>query len=80
MTFFFVPILAAVRADLQLAAAFHPVTAVLGFVLAVVVARGATELARSDDPGAPTTVGGWLLVALVVAIILFLSFSGSPEP
>ena len=24
--------------------------------------------------------GGWLLVALVVAVILFLSFSGSPEP
>ena len=80
VTFFFVPILAAVRADLPVAAAFHPVTAVLGFVLALVVARGATRLAGSDDPGTPTTLGGWLLVALVVAVILFLSFSGSPEP
>jgi len=80
VTFFFVPILAAIRADSPVAAAFHPVAAVLGFVLAVVVARGATRLVGSDDPSVPTTVGGWVLVALVVVVILFLSFSGSPEP
>ena len=80
VTFFFVPILAAVRTDFQVAATFHPVGAVLGFVLAIVVARGATNLVRSTDPGTPTKVVDWVIVALVVALILFLSFSGSPEP
>ena len=79
VTFFFVPILAAIRADAPLTAAFHPVAAVLGLVLAVVVARGATRLVGSSDEGKPTTIGEWILVALVVAVILFLSFSGSPE-
>jgi pheromone shutdown protein TraB len=79
VTFFFVPILAAIRTDAPLTAAFHPVAAVLGFLLAVVVARGARRLVRSPDEGTPTTMGEWLLVALVVAVILFLSFSGSPE-
>ena len=78
--FFFVPILAAIRADAPFTAAFHPVGAVLGFGLALVVARGATRLFRSSDEGQPTTVGQWVLVGLVVAAILFLSFSGSPEP
>jgi hypothetical protein len=77
--FFFVPILAAIRADSPWAAAFHPVGALLGFWLATVVARGATSLFRSTDPGAPTTRGEWVLVVLVVVVILFLSFSGSPN-
>jgi FtsH-binding integral membrane protein len=79
VTFFFVPILAAIRTDAPVAAAFHPVGAVLGFWLAVVVALGATRLIRSADPEARTTIGQWVLVALVVAAILFLSFSGSPD-
>ena len=77
--FFIVPILAAIRADSPWAAAFHPVGALLGFWLATVVARGATSLFRSTDPGAPTTRGEWVLVVLVVVVILFLSFSGSPD-
>jgi len=79
VTFFFVPILAAIRADAPYTAAFHPVAAVLGFLLATVVARGATRLIRSTDPEARTTIGEWALVALVVVVILFLSFSGSPD-
>ena len=79
VTFFFVPILAAIRADAPYTAAFHPVAAVLGFLLATVVARGATRLIRSTDPETPTTIGEWVLVALVVVVILFLSFSGSPD-
>jgi hypothetical protein len=77
---FFIPILAAVRADLPWVAVFHPVSAVLGFLLAVVVARGATKLVQTSDPAPSTTVAEWILVALVIAAILFLSFSGSPEP
>jgi hypothetical protein len=80
VVFFFVPILAAIRADAPWAAAFHPVGALLGFGLAVVVARGAINLARSADPGMSTKVVDWVIVALVVVVILFLSFSGSPEP
>lgn len=77
--FFIVPILAAIRADSPWAAVFHPVGALLGFWLATVVARGATSLFRSTDPQAPTTRGEWVLVVLVVVVILFLSFSGSPD-
>jgi hypothetical protein len=79
VTFFFVPILAAIRADAPLAAAFHPVGALLGFWLATVVARGATSLARSADPATSTKVGEWVLVVLIVVVILVLSFSGSPD-
>ena len=79
VTFFIVPILAAIRADAPYTAAFHPVAAVLGFLLATVVARGATRLIRSPDPGARTTIGEWVLVVVVVVVILFLSFSGSPD-
>jgi hypothetical protein len=79
VAFFFVPILAAIRADAPLAAAFHPVGALLGFWLATVVARGATSLVGSADPETPTKLGDWVLVALVVLVILFLSFSGSPD-
>ena len=78
VTFFVVPILAAIRADLPWAAAFHPVGALLGFWLATVVARRATSLVRLPA-GPPTTRGEWLLVALVVLVVLFLSFSGSPD-
>jgi hypothetical protein len=76
---FFVPILAAIRADAPLAAAFHPVGAVLAFVLATLVARGATSLLRSTDADAPTPLFESILVAIVVVIYLALSLSGSPE-
>lgn len=79
VTIFFVPILAALRADAPLAAAFHPLGALLAFALAILVARGATSLLRSTDPEAPTTVVEWILVAIVVVIYLGLSLSGSPE-
>jgi hypothetical protein len=79
VTIFIVPILAAIRADAPLAAAFHPLGALLAFLLAIVVARGATNLVRSPDTQASTTIGEWVLVALVVVILLGLSFSGSPD-
>jgi hypothetical protein len=79
VTFFIVPILAAIRADAPLAAAFHPVGALLGFWLATVVARGATSLLRSSDAEASTTRSEWLLVVVVVLVILVLSFGGSPN-
>lgn len=79
VTIFIVPILAAIRADAPLAAAFHPVGALLGFLLAIVVARGATSLVRSPDTDASTTIGEWVFVALVVIVLLGLSLSGSPE-
>ena len=62
-----------------MAAAFHPVGALLGFWLATVVARGATSLVRSADLEASTKMADWVLVALVVLVILILSFSGSPD-
>jgi hypothetical protein len=77
---FFTPILAAVRADAPLTAAFHPVAAVLGFLLAIVVSRGAVTLLRSDDAESRTTLADWILVAVVAALYLFVSLSGSPEP
>jgi len=77
--FFFVPILAAIRADAPLTAAFHPVAAVLAFGLAIVVARGATRLLRSTDGDDPTSLVEWILVAVVVVAYLSLSLSGSPE-
>jgi hypothetical protein len=76
---FFVPILAAVRADLPYAAAFHPVGALLAFWLAVVIARDATRLLRSTDAEDVTSRAEWVAVALLVALVLFLSLSGSPE-
>ena len=74
----FVPILAALR-GLPVAAAFHPLLAISALLLAVAVASSALRLAR-DGGTSTTTVWQWLLVAAVVAIILFLSFAGSPEP
>lgn len=76
---FFVPILAALRADAPLTAAFHPVGALLAFVLAVVVARRAMSLLRSSDDDAPTSLVDWIIAAVVAAIYLFVSLSGSPE-
>jgi hypothetical protein len=76
---FFVPILAAVRADLPYVAAFHPVGAMVAFALALVIARGATSLARSIDTDDVTTRAEWVLVAVVVLVVLVLSLSGSPE-
>lgn len=56
VTVFVVPILATLRADLPLAAAFHPVGAILAFWLAIVVARGATSLvSASPASGSPRT-------------------------
>jgi hypothetical protein len=74
---FFVPILAVFRTDAPLAAAFHPVGALLAFWLATVVARGATSLARTTDAQASTTRGEWVLVGFVVLILLAL---GLPTP
>jgi len=51
VTVWIVPILAAVRADLPVAAAFHPVGALLAFWLAIVVARGAHEPCRFNGNG-----------------------------
>lgn len=79
ITIFFVPILAAIRADAPLAAAFHPLGAVLAFLLAIVVARGATRLLRSTDPESPTTVVEWIFVAILVVIYLAVSLTGGPE-
>jgi nicotinamide riboside transporter PnuC len=59
---FFVPVLAVIRADLPMLAAFHPVGAVLAFWLATVIARGATSLLRAPDaevaPAAVAPIGG----------------------
>lgn len=74
-----VPILAAVRADLPLVAALHPLGALLAFVLSLGVARGSVQLLRDVNPAARTTRGEWILVAVVVVVVLFLSFSGSPD-
>ena len=78
VTVWIVPILAAVRADTPVVAAFHPVGALLAFWLAIVVARGATGLVGSTDTAARPKRSEWAIVAVVVVILLFLSFSGSP--
>ena len=74
-----VPILAAVRPDLPMVAAFHPLGALLAFVLSLVVARGSLDLLRDSDPAVRTTRGEWIVVVIIVVIVLFLSLSGSPE-
>lgn len=80
ITIFFVPILAVLRADAPLAAAFHPVSALLAFWLAIVLGRGAAALLRMPDAEASkTTIGEWILVAVVVVVVLGLSLTGSPS-
>ena len=56
-----------------------PLGALLAFVLSLVVARGSLELLRDENPAARTTRGEWILVAVLVVVVLFLSFSGSPD-
>ena len=57
VTVFVVPILATLRADLPLAAAFHPVGAIIAFWLAIVVGRGASSLVvGSPASGPPRTM------------------------
>ena len=62
VTVFIVPILALLRADAPVAAALHPVAALLAFWLAIVVASEATTLAGAPDvdassPAVPATEG-----------------------
>ena len=49
---FIVPILVSLRESSPVIAALHPVGALLAFWLAIFVARGASQLVRSDDPDA----------------------------
>jgi hypothetical protein len=77
--FFFVPILAALRADAPMTAAFHPVAAVVAFLLAVLVARGATSLLRSTEADPPTPLVQWVVVAVIALIYLAVSLTGSPD-
>ena len=51
----------------------------IAFVLAIIVARGATSLLRSTGDETPTRLPDWILVAVIVVIYLVLSLSGSPE-
>ena len=62
VTVFILPILALLRADTPVAAALHPVAALLAFWLAIVVASEATRLAGAPDvdassPAVPATEG-----------------------
>jgi len=56
VTVFIVPILATLRSDSPVAAAFHPVGALLAFWLAIVVARSSTELLGANDAELSSTV------------------------
>jgi hypothetical protein len=62
VTVFIVPILATLRADAPVAAALHPVGAIIAFWLAIVVAQGATSLLRAPDaevaPASVAPIGG----------------------
>ena len=49
VTVFIVPILVSLRESAPVAAALHPVGALFAFWLAILVARGATQLLRSDS-------------------------------
>ena len=54
VTVFIVPILALLRDSSPVIAALHPVGALLAFWLAIVVARGATQLVRADSQAVST--------------------------
>ena len=56
VTVFVVPILVILRDDLPVAAALHPVGALLAFWLSIIVARGATSLTRDADDGAAAEI------------------------
>lgn len=71
-----VPILAAVRSDAPLVAAFHPVGALLTFWLATVVARGATRLARESEISARTALWEWAAVGVVSVVLVVMSLGG----
>jgi hypothetical protein len=57
----------------------HPVGALLAITLAVVLARDATPLIGSTETHDVTSRAEWVLVALIVGVVLFLSLSGGPE-
>jgi hypothetical protein len=71
-----VPILAALRSDAPLVAAFHPVGALLTFWLATVVARGASGLVRATDTSARTALVDWTAVAVLAVLWVATSFGG----
>lgn len=71
-----VPILAALRSEAPIVAAFHPVGALLTFWLATIVARGATSLVRATDPSARTALMDWAAVAVLVVLWVATSFGG----
>ena len=71
-----VPILAALRSDAALLAAFHPVGAILTFWLATFVARGATTLARETDTSARTALMDWAAVAVLAVLWVATSLGG----
>jgi hypothetical protein len=71
-----VPILAALRSDAPLLAAFHPVGALLTFWLATVVARGASSLVRATDTSARTALMDWAAVAVLAVLWVATSFGG----
>jgi hypothetical protein len=55
VTVFIVPIFALLRDSAPVVAALHPVGALLSFWLAILVARGAAQLLRSEPEPASTT-------------------------
>ena len=55
VTVFIVPIFALLRDSAPVIAALHPVGALLSFWLAMLVARGATQLLRTDSEAAVST-------------------------
>lgn len=57
VTVFIVPIFALLREGAPVVAALHPVAALLAFWLAILVARGATQLVRGSDSAAAATAG-----------------------
>ena len=71
-----VPILAALRSDAPVVAAFHPVGALLTFWLATVVARGSTSLVRATDTSARTALMDWAAVAVLAVLWVATSFGG----